>query len=52
VLGLWKIAIIAEGVLRRARDEPRNARSGGVLTARTVDDIVIRAQAIAAEVGL
>lgn len=28
-LGLWKIAIIAEGVLRRALDEPSNAAEGG-----------------------
>ncbi|WP_406021716.1 hypothetical protein OH802_21060 [Nocardioides sp. NBC_00850] len=29
VLGMWKIAIIAEGVRRRAIDEPSNAAEGG-----------------------
>ena len=28
VLGLWKLAIIAEGVLQRAQAEPRNATPG------------------------
>ena len=28
-LGLWKIAVIAEGVMRRALDEPSNAADGG-----------------------
>jgi aminoglycoside phosphotransferase (APT) family kinase protein len=52
VLGLWKLAIIAEGVLRRALNEPLNTPSGDVITAKTVDDILIRAQAIAQDVGL
>jgi aminoglycoside phosphotransferase (APT) family kinase protein len=52
VLGLWKLAIIAHGVLRRALDEPLNTPSGAVITARTVDDILIRAEAIAKDVGL
>jgi aminoglycoside phosphotransferase (APT) family kinase protein len=52
VIGLWKLAIIAEGVLRRAQDEPRNVSAGRIARASVVDDIVARAQAIAAEVGL
>jgi aminoglycoside phosphotransferase (APT) family kinase protein len=52
VLGLWKLAIIAEGVLRRATDEPRNAPAGAPITPKTVDDILIRAQAVANDVGL
>jgi aminoglycoside phosphotransferase (APT) family kinase protein len=52
VLGLWKIAIIAEGVLRRARDEPRNVSAGRIARAGVVDDIVARAEAVATEVGV
>jgi aminoglycoside phosphotransferase (APT) family kinase protein len=52
VLGLWKLAIIADGVLRRGLDEPLNTPSGNVITAKTVDDILIRAEAIARDVGL
>jgi aminoglycoside phosphotransferase (APT) family kinase protein len=52
VLGLWKLAIIADGVVRRAIDEPLNTPSGAMITAKTVDDILVRAQAIAKEVGL
>jgi aminoglycoside phosphotransferase (APT) family kinase protein len=54
VLGLWKIAIIAEGVLRRVRDEPRNASASAskMALAGLVDHMVARAEAVAAEVGL
>lgn len=52
VLGLWKIAVIAEGVLRRAHDDPRNAASGVTITAKTVDDVVVRAEAVAREAGI
>ena len=43
VLALWKVAIIAEGVLRRTLDEPRNATAGPMVTSATVDDLVERA---------
>lgn len=52
VLGLWKVAIICEGVLRRSIDEPRNAASQQRPTAQTVDDLVTRALAIAQEASL
>jgi aminoglycoside phosphotransferase (APT) family kinase protein len=52
VLALWKVAIIAEGVLRRATDEPRNAASGGVIGPKAIDDILIQAQAVASAIGL
>lgn len=42
-LALWKVAIIAEGVLRRAQDDPRNAAAGPSVTRQTVDDLVERA---------
>ncbi|MGZ4559322.1 MAG: phosphotransferase family protein, partial [Mycobacteriaceae bacterium] len=31
-LGLWKVAVIAEGVMRRAMDEPQNAAESGTPT--------------------
>ncbi|MFL6113680.1 MAG: phosphotransferase family protein [Catenulispora sp.] len=41
-LGLWKIAIIAEGVLRRVRDEPRN-RAAYAPTADQIDSLIAKA---------
>lgn len=43
VLGMWKIAIIAEGVRRRALDEPANAAEGGPPPAEMIDGLVDRA---------
>ncbi|GAA2073513.1 phosphotransferase family protein [Aeromicrobium halocynthiae] len=43
VLGLWKIAIIAEGVLRRSLDEPRNTATTGRVDAAVVDGLLRRA---------
>lgn len=43
VLGMWKIAIIAEGVRRRALDEPANAAEGGPPPAHLIDGLVARA---------
>lgn len=43
VLGMWKIAIIAEGVRRRALDEPANAAEGGPPAAHLIDGLVERA---------
>jgi aminoglycoside phosphotransferase (APT) family kinase protein len=45
VLALWKIAVIGEGVLRRAQDDPGNAVP--VATAKAVDDLIVRAEAVA-----
>lgn len=50
-LGLWKLAIIAEGVLRRVSDVAENAADGGVPTNTVVDMIVELAQGVAAEAG-
>lgn len=52
VLALWKLAIIAEGVLRRTIDDPRNRAERGGPTAEFIDGIVRRAVATADEVGL
>ncbi|PVG80622.1 phosphotransferase family protein [Nocardioides gansuensis] len=43
VLGMWKIAIIAEGVRRRALDEPANAAEHGTPTVELIDAMVARA---------
>jgi aminoglycoside phosphotransferase (APT) family kinase protein len=43
VLGMWKIAIIAEGVRRRALDEPANAAAGAPPAAHLIDGLVARA---------
>lgn len=45
VLGLWKIAVICEGVLRRALDDPRNAADGGPPEPTFVDSLIDRAWA-------
>jgi aminoglycoside phosphotransferase (APT) family kinase protein len=51
-LGLWKVAVICEGVRRRALDDPRNAPSGGVPSQALVDDLVAQARLVAFEAGL
>lgn len=52
VLGLWKIAIICEGVLRRALEDPRNAAAGGPPEPLVIDQLVERAWRTAVEAGL
>lgn len=53
VLGLWKVAIILEGVYRRALDEPANAAAPGALPDRdVVDRLVEQAWKVAGESGL
>jgi aminoglycoside phosphotransferase (APT) family kinase protein len=53
VLGLWKVAVILEGVYRRALDEPANAARPGSLPDRdVVDRLVTQAWAVARETGL
>lgn len=52
VLGLWKIAVISEGVLRRALDEPRNAADGGAPQPHFVDQLIDRAWSTAIAAGL
>lgn len=51
-LALWKLAIIAEGVLRRTLDDPRNTADTGAPSTKLIDDIVIRAQDTARASGL
>ncbi|AOW94831.1 aminoglycoside phosphotransferase [Rhodococcus sp. WMMA185] len=52
VLGLWKLAVIAEGVMRRAQDEPQNRAAAGTPTADRIDEIVAKACDIAAQAGI
>lgn len=47
VLGMWKIAIIVEGVRRRAFDEPANAAEGGPPGEELVDGLMDRALTLA-----
>ena len=51
-LGLWKIAIIAEGVRRRVADNPANAAAHGVPAAGDVQAIIDQGWAVARESGL
>jgi aminoglycoside phosphotransferase (APT) family kinase protein len=52
VLGLWKLAIIAEGVMRRAIEEPQNKAAAGTPTIAWIDAVVYRAREIADAAGL
>ena len=51
-LGLWKIAIIAEGVMRRAMDEPQNKAAAGTPTVRWIDALVCKAREVAEDAGI
>lgn len=51
-LGLWKVAIIAEGVLRRAIDEPRNRAGSATATVEQVDTLIERADKVATAAGI
>ncbi|WP_350270418.1 phosphotransferase family protein [Brevibacterium sp. CBA3109] len=51
VLGVWKVAIIAEGVYRRVLDEPENA-AGVTLTPENIQALVDHGWDVAKENGL
>jgi aminoglycoside phosphotransferase (APT) family kinase protein len=51
-LALWKIAIICEGVRRRALEHDRNAPRTGIPDVAVVDTLVARAVRVADEAGL
>ncbi|AWB90951.1 phosphotransferase family protein [Aeromicrobium chenweiae] len=51
-LGLWKLAIITQGVLRRTVDEPRNRARGAPQLEGSVKSIIQRAHDVADEVGI
>lgn len=50
-LGLWKLAIILEGVRRRQLDDPRNLTAMGRIPAEAVDELVACAHAVLDEAG-
>ncbi|MBF6215264.1 phosphotransferase family protein [Nocardia puris] len=52
VLGLWKVAVIAEGVMRRAMDEPQNKAAAGTPTVERIDALVRKATEIADAAGI
>ncbi|MCJ0905817.1 phosphotransferase family protein [Rhodococcus sp. ARC_M6] len=51
-LGLWKVAVIAEGVMRRARDEPQNAAESGTPTVERIDALIAKAREVADQAGI
>jgi aminoglycoside phosphotransferase (APT) family kinase protein len=51
-LGLWKLAIIAEGILRRELSDPRNTSLAGGVSAPLVEELVERASTVAASSGI
>jgi aminoglycoside phosphotransferase (APT) family kinase protein len=51
-LGLWKVAIIAEGIVRRTMDSPQNRAAEGTPTVAQIDALVQRATEVAAAAGL
>ena len=51
-LGLWKVAIICEGVRRRALEDERNAARTGIPAERAVEDLLARAEAVLFGAGL
>lgn len=52
VLGLWKLAIIGEGVMRRAMDDPRNRAADGTPTPERIAAIVDHAHQVATDAGI
>ncbi len=52
VLALWKVAIIAEGVRRRAQNDPRNAAEGGPPSPEFIDHLVGQAWDFVQHYGL
>lgn len=51
-LGLWKVAVIAEGVMRRAMDEPQNKAAAGTPIVHWVDALVRKAREVAEDAGI
>ena len=51
-LGLWKVSVIAEGVMRRAMDEPQNAAESGTPTVERIDALVAKAREVASAAGI
>lgn len=52
VLGLWKLAIIGQGVLRRVQADPRNEAPGAPSRQEHIDSIAVQAARFADDYGL
>lgn len=52
VFGMWKLAVIAEGVMRRAMDTPANKAAAGTPTIERIDALVNMACAAADDAGI
>jgi aminoglycoside phosphotransferase (APT) family kinase protein len=52
VLGLWKVAVIVEGVVRRVAETPENAAATGAPGPETVDALIAGATRVADAAGL
>ncbi len=52
VLGVWKVAVISEGVYRRTLDNPANAAEGGAPTPERIQAVIDHAWDIATAAGL
>ena len=51
-LGLWKVAIIAEGVMRRAIETPTNKAAAGTPTVTLIDALIHQAREVADAAGI
>ncbi|ORM31895.1 phosphotransferase family protein [Williamsia sp. 1135] len=51
-MGLWRLTIIAEGILRRLMNDPRNASRDGGPTAALIDNLSERTLQVGSEAGL
>ena len=52
VLGIWKVAIISEGVYRRTLDNPANTAEGGAPTPERIQGVIDHAWHVAETTGL
>ncbi len=51
-LGLWKVAIIAEGIVRRVLDNPENKAAAGTPITAWIDALVDKAREVAEQAGI
>lgn len=51
-LGLWKVAIIAEGIVRRVLDNPENKAAAGTPITAWIDALVVKAREVAEQAGI
>ncbi|MEO6793642.1 MAG: phosphotransferase family protein [Mycobacterium sp.] len=51
-LGLWKVAIIAEGIVRRVLENPENKAAAGTPITAWIDALVVKAREVASAAGI